>query len=95
MQISKFGPKNQLNRFRFRVKFNLIDLRILLKWQTADFPNNSSQIMEWFSFTYKYLRPDTAKIQPETDYQGNNSMRQDETSVLSRCFNENETFVYR
>ena len=62
MQISKFGPKNQLNRFRFRVKFNLIDLRILLKWQTADFPNNSSQIMEWFSFTHKYLRPDTAKI---------------------------------
>ena len=41
--------------------------------------------MEWFSFPYKNLRTDTARIQLETDYHGNNSMRQDETSVLSRC----------
>ena len=85
MQISKFGLKNKLNRFLFQVKFNLIDLRILLKWQTTDFPNYSTQIMEWFSFPYKNLRTDTARIQLETDYHGNNSMRQDETSVLSRC----------
>ena len=85
LQISKFGSKNHLNRFRFRVKFNLIDLRILLKWQTTDFPNNSTQIVEWFSFPYKNLRTDTVRIQPETDYHGNNSMRQDETFVLSHC----------
>ena len=42
--------------------------------------------MEWFSFPYKNLRPDTVGIQPETDYRGNNSMRQDEKFVLSRCF---------